>query len=107
MLDGIPLLNLTPSVLLGIVVLFIFLGRLVTRQTLLDERERTQEWKKAFEVEREARILADAQTAELLELAKTSHDILNAMFLTTTESPTAYQGRRRASGGAYVAPTQR
>lgn len=87
MLDGIPLVNLTPSVLLGIVVLFILLGRLIPRSALVDKAEESERWRKAYEAEREARTLADAQTTELLEVAKATHGILDAIVNDADPAP--------------------
>jgi len=95
MLDGIPLANLTPAVLLGITVLLILIGRLVPKSTLDRETAEKDKWRQAYEAEREARAISDAQTAELLELAKTADRILVAMFNTSE--------RTRQSGGADVA----
>lgn len=79
MLDGIPLVNLTPAVLLGICVLMIFLGRLVPHRYLAKSEKEAENWRLAYEKEREARTLADAQTTELLEVAKATHGILDAI----------------------------
>jgi hypothetical protein len=97
MFDGIPLGNYTPQALLGITVLLVVLGWLVPRKTLQDKASEAERWRLAYEAERAARATADAQTAELLELAKTTHDIIIAMFGTTE--------RVRQSGGASVVPT--
>ena len=86
MLDGIPLVNLTPSVLVGIVVLMILLGRLRTNKEYQEKCAESERWRNAYEVERDARVLADRQTAELLELAKATHDILHAA-LSEVEPP--------------------
>lgn len=96
---GIPLTVLTPSALLGIVVLMILLGKLVPRIFYKDKVDEAEKWRLAYEAEREARTISDAQTAQLLELAKTTHSILVAMFNTTEQV--------RQSGGADVAlPTK-
>jgi hypothetical protein len=83
MLDGIPVANLTPPVLLAITVLLVLLGILVPRRVLNDQIKATDKWQKAYEVEREARIRADAQTTQLLELAKTTNTIVVAAFGTS------------------------
>lgn len=97
MLDGIPIANLTPPVLLGIAVLLMLFGRIVPRSTLQDKIEEAERWRQAYEAEKEARVTSDAQTAELLELAKTTHNVIVAMFSTTE--------RMRQSGGADAVPT--
>lgn len=75
----------------------LFLGRLVPRSTLRDKADECENWRRAFEAEREARVTSNAQTAELLELAKTTHSIIVAVFSTIERS--------RRSGEVYVAPT--
>lgn len=100
MFDGLSAANVTPAVLLGIAVLLIFLGRLIPWPTYRDKSAECERWHKAYEVEREARVTSNAQTVELLELAKTSHSILVAWFGTV--------GTTRQSGGAdVVVPTPR
>jgi len=94
MLDGIPLANLTPSVLLGITVLMLLLGWLVPKRTLTKAEKEAERWRLAYEAEREARVLSDGQTTELLELAKTSRNIIAALF-------EAFQAARQSSGGTY------
>lgn len=44
MIDGIPVGVLTPSALLGVVVLLILTGRLVPRSALVAERKRAEAW---------------------------------------------------------------
>lgn len=78
--DGINLANLTPSVLLGITVLLILTGRLVPRSALKDKDQQIELWRKTAELREEARATSDAQTAQLLELAKTTHSIIDAAF---------------------------
>jgi predicted nucleotide-binding protein (sugar kinase/HSP70/actin superfamily) len=98
MLDGIPVSVLTPSALLGLVVLFFMIGKIVPRLTLLDKQKEADRWHEAYEVEREARAASNAQTKELLEVAKTTNKIVVAMFGTAE--------RIRQSGGAHEVPTQ-
>lgn len=101
MLDGIPIATLTaltPPALLGIAVLMLMLGRLVPRATLTDKIAEAEKWRLAYEAERKARVTSDAQTVELLELAKTTHSLLVAIFGTAE--------RKRPPGEAYVVPTQ-
>lgn len=83
MLDGIPFGDLTTPSLLGIAILLLLTGRLVTRSALTDKIEEAERWRSAYEAEREARATADDQAAELLELARTTHDIIAAMFSNT------------------------
>lgn len=91
MLDGISVSSLTPSVLLGIAILMVLLGWLVPKSVLREKTKEATAWRQAYEAEREARVTADAQTAELLELAKTTHSIVVALF-STAPSNSRYQG---------------
>ena len=97
MLDGIPFEKLTAPVLVGIAVLLLLIGRLVPRSSLMDVAKERDQWRLAYEASEKARAASDAQTAELLELAKTTHNIIVAMF-----DATDYAKR---SGGARVVPT--
>lgn len=80
MLDGIPIVGLTAPSLLGVAILLLLTGRLIPRSTWLDKAKEADQWRKAYEAEREARSTSDAQTAELLELAKTTHSFITAVF---------------------------
>jgi hypothetical protein len=80
MIEGISVVSLTPSALLGIAVLMLLTGRLIPRATLQDKAKEAEEWKQAYELERTARTTADAQTRELLEVAKTSEAVLSAVY---------------------------
>jgi len=97
-LTGIPLANLTASTLLGITVLLILLGRLKPKTDVDKAEEAAEKWRQAYEKEREARAIADGQTAELLELAKTTHQMMVALF-------GANVPYTRRSGGADVVST--
>jgi len=79
MLDGISLIGLTPAGLLLLVVLMVLTGRLVPRATYLEKVKESDQWRAAYEVERAARAAADAQTRELMELAKTGTKVLEAV----------------------------
>jgi hypothetical protein len=79
MLEGIAIGELTPSVLLGICVLLIFLGKLVPRSALQDKIDEAEKWRLAYETERDAHGIADEQTNRLLELANLSHDLIARM----------------------------
>ncbi len=99
MLDGIPLADLTAPTLLGLTVLLILFGRLVPRSILLKTEKEAERWRLAYEAMKERSDTSDAQTAELLELAKASHSIMVAVFGTTLER------RSLSSGEADVVPT--
>lgn len=97
MLDGIPFNTLTPPVLIAITVLLVLLGKLVPRIFYTEKVREAEKWQKAYETEREARRLSDSQTAQLLEQAKTTHQMVEAMFNASE--------RMRQSGGTNVVPT--
>lgn len=98
MLDGIPIGSLTAPTLLGIAVLMVFLGALVPRYIYREKVREAENWRKVAMTERESRVTSNAQTAELLELAKTTHSIVVALFGSDFE-------RSRKSGEANVVPT--
>src|SRR6478752_2679168 len=68
MFDGIPVDKLTPPLLLLLAVLMVLLGLLVPRWTYKRLEKERDDWKLAFEVERESRLALQGQTKELLEL---------------------------------------
>jgi hypothetical protein len=79
-IDGIPVFAFTPSALLGIVFLMVITGRLVPRSILRDKQKEADQWRQAYETEREGRVTADAQSSELLEMAKTGEAVFSALF---------------------------
>ena len=81
MLDGLPpLVELTPAALLGVAILFLLMGKLVPKAIVDDKNREIDQWRDAYEKEREARTLADKQTAELLEVTRTTKQLIEAMF---------------------------
>jgi len=80
MLEGLPLRDFSVSSLLGIAVLAILLGWLVPKKTVDEHKLSAERWRQAYEAEREAHQLAEKQTAELLEVARTSHALIQAIF---------------------------
>lgn len=82
MLDGIPLLDLTPAALVGVTVILLLTGRLVPKTTLDDKIQEVGQWRSAYEKEREARALSDKQTTELLEVSKTTKQLIEGLFQT-------------------------
>jgi len=80
MFDGIPFGNLTAPALVGIAVLLVIFGRLVPWYIYKEKVKEAENWRKVAETEREARVASNAQTAELLELARTTHAIVIAVF---------------------------
>lgn len=101
-LDGIPIAGLTAPALLGIAVMMLLLGRLVPRSTFDEKAKEAEHWRQAYEKEREARATSDAQTVELLELAKTTHNLIVAIF----GAPGISTGLLQKAGGARVVPSQ-
>jgi hypothetical protein len=79
MFDGISLLGLTPAGLLLITVLMILTGRLVPKSTHEQTIKERDQWRAAYEVAELARSTQEAQTRELLEVAKTSTAVLTAL----------------------------
>jgi hypothetical protein len=102
MLDGVPITGLTAPALLGIAVMMLLLGRIVPRSTFDEKAKEAEHWRLAYEKEREARATSDAQTVELLELAKTTHNLMVAVFGAPGISP----GLLQRAGGASVVPTK-
>lgn len=70
---------LSPSLLLGIAVYMLFKGQLWTNAAYEQKVKECEKWETAYNKESQARALADAQTVQLLEQAKTTHDIVVAM----------------------------
>jgi len=80
MLEGIPVVGLSAPAIVSILVLMLFTGKLWTNAAYQQKCKESEDWKAAYEKEREARQLSSAQTVELLELAKTSNSFLGAVF---------------------------
>jgi len=98
MWDGIPLTNLTASTLLGLTVLLLLLGKIVPRSTYKDKADESEKWRLAYEAQRKISETSAEQTAELIELAKTSHSMLVALF--NVAEPKQEPGR------THVVPTK-
>lgn len=81
LLGGLPLTELTASALLGLAILMILRGKIWTDAAYQEKTKESERWRLAYEAEREARQTSDAQTAELLELAKTTHSFIKAVFV--------------------------
>lgn len=101
MFEGFPVVGLTAPALLGLAVLLLLFGRIVPRSTMEDKIRECEKWQKACEAEREIRITSDGQTVELLELARTTHSIIFAMFTATKA------GHMETSGGGDGLPTSK
>lgn len=80
MFEGIPLLSLTPAALVGLTVMLLLSGKIVPRSTLEDKIKECQLWREAYEKEHEARLVSDRQTIELLELSKTTKQLIEGVF---------------------------
>lgn len=78
--ENIPLADLTAPTLLGFAILLVLVGWIVPRRTLVDKAIEADRWRQAYEYEREARAASDQQTEELLEVAKTTHALIVAVF---------------------------
>lgn len=76
----IPVEYLTPTALIGLAVLFIFTGILVPKRFYEAKVEEANRWREAYELQRERADKSDAQTAELLEVTKTTHAFIVAIF---------------------------
>lgn len=80
MINGIPIAGLTAPTILGLGILLVLFGRLIPQPMYKEKAAEAERWRQAYEVERTARAAADAQTAELLEVARTTHNIVAAVF---------------------------
>jgi len=76
----IPVVGLTAPTLVGIIILMILNGKLWTNSAYQQKCNEAEKFEKAYEAEREARHTSEKQTAELLELAKTTHSFIVATF---------------------------
>lgn len=92
MLDGINLIGLTPAGLLLIAVLMVLTGRLVPRATYLDKAKEADQWRTAYEASELSRSTSEAQTRELLEVAKTSAAFLAAVYEHSERSQLSQSG---------------
>ncbi len=77
-LAEIPFASLTPSALLGICVLMLFLGKIVPRSTLVDAQEDARSWRDAYEHERAAHAETSAQLGASLEQGRLTNAILDS-----------------------------
>lgn len=94
---GMSFADMGPSALLALTIVLVLLGWLVPRGYYRDKSQEAERWRLAYEAEREARRISDAQTAQLLEQAKTTHQMVEAIFDASD--------RVRRTGGAHVAPS--
>lgn len=85
-LAGIPIAGLTAPALLGISILMILTGKLWTNNAYQQKVQEADRWKEAYEKEREARSEANQQSRELLEVARTTRHIVEALFQTATNN---------------------
>lgn len=70
---------LTPSALLLLLVWMLFTGRIWTNAAYQEKVKEADKWRGAYERAEAARTLSDAQTTQLLEFAKTDHNLLVAL----------------------------
>lgn len=96
MLDGIPLGigQLSAVSVLVIVYFMIALGRLVPKIFYDAKQKEADQWREAYNIERDARLESESQNHELLELAKTSDSFIRAVFANA----------KKEGDGADVAP---
>jgi hypothetical protein len=97
-IEGFTAGDLTASALLGITILLILFGRLKPKSDVDRADKNAENWRLVAEAERAARVAADAQTAELLELAKLTYSVMCAVFEVQTKA--------HRSGGADVVSTR-
>lgn len=86
MIEGIPIAELSARALLGIVVLLIFLGKLIPRSFFDVKAKEADQWREAYERERDARALGDAQISQLMEQGKTTHEIVTKLLPLATKT---------------------
>lgn len=96
--EGLTVTGLSAPILLGLTILMLLTGRLWTNSAYQEKVKESEMWRTAYETEREARKVSDEQTGELLELAKTTHEVVIALF--------GASERTRRSGGANVASSK-
>lgn len=77
---GFQLVDLGPVALAGLAVLLILTGRLVPRRTYDDIKHDRDEWRAAHRISETARIEAQAQMDEMLELGRTTTQIVRASY---------------------------
>lgn len=94
---GLPVEVWAPSGLLGVTVLLILLGKLIPKSFYDGAKAESEKWRLAYEAERSARAISDAQTAELLTQAKVTHSVVVSMF-------GILENGRQAGGGPHVVP---
>lgn len=78
-LNGVPLFGLTAPAILAFAVILVLTGRIVPRRLYMDKINEAKQWKEAFETEREARLLSDHQTTQLLAATEVNREILLAL----------------------------
>lgn len=96
-IGGIPIAGLTAPALLGIAILMLLTGKLWTNNAYQEKCKESEHWRGAYEAEREARQTSDSQTAQLLEVTKTTHAFIVAVFSNSE--------RIRQGGGPNVVST--
>lgn len=96
MIAGIPVDKLSAPVLVAIAILMIFNGALVPKRYYNEKKAEAERWQLAAEISEKARAESEKQNIEMLELARTSHALIVAVF-ENSKIP-------RQSGGQNVAP---
>ena len=90
MIGDIPITGLTAPGILGLAVILLLTGYIVPRKYLVDKETEILRWKKAYETEREARIVSDSQTGQLLVAIEANRDLMSALL--TVVKPEARSG---------------
>lgn len=79
-LENIPLIGLSAPAILSVAIMMLLTGKLWTNSAYQEKKLEADRWREAYEAEREARNLSDKQTEELLEVTKTTHAFIVAVF---------------------------
>lgn len=66
--------------LVVVITLMVLTGKLKPKADLDEKNREAERWRKAYELEREARAKAVDQNDDLLEIGKTTHTIVTALF---------------------------
>lgn len=78
-LDGLPVGGFSAGAILGIVILMILRGQLVTKREHEETRVDRDTFRAAWEAEVERGRVKDAQLSEFLEYAKTADRVIRAL----------------------------
>ncbi len=85
MLDGFVIPDWSAEGLLALGFVLLMFGKLVPRVHLEDKDKEVDRWREAYLTEREARLSSDKQTTELLEVAKTTQELIQGVYVTSRQ----------------------